>query len=681
MEKSTYFLPSIHGWPFTNSFHFTGTLEEYLGIDFIFIIGNINLDGDYGYCGGMCFTALDRFYRAEYIPDSLNAPQQGDDLYEEIRERLIDSLNLRTNGSLNLDTIFKIHDWQKASDETVGMVTEVNWYDIKSNIDLGYPIQLLLMRTTGRKYSTLIENHQVIAYKYTVDELNKKVEIFIYDPIYPNRNDVSISFYYNQPNNNIKASQSTGETLRGFFKIPYDGEVSTPTIYDLGNDGWEFIDRFIDYRDSTRYRFDKFRIKFHWSCNFIPFFTLLRNDEKFVITDLYSESLRFSEDIELNEATGYYETEFSIATSPGDPYSQPIDLFFVSQDNHIVFRIELVPPAIEAHPFLHSIYKRVFGINIPQTIIADGGLSDVEIIYPDADLDSDQKMTEQEKQDNWDRRIYVNGGTVENISGIGSIFVYRITYKLGYVTSQIKAEFEEKALLGIVDHSGESYLIDPSNPNVKIDHQQFNSLNPLDSFQFYDGFSRTNYDQDHELVFDYKAEDEFSQVAQGQIKIFAKSLLCIQRLYLTAVLPFDPEWDSIRFRIYEDTFLKLKEEIYFDLRKLGQKKLQEVLLFLKQKVEELVNRELKQLKTESMIWKRIYQSNMQIYNSMKKKLNKFLYTETDYSEVMVQTEKLKLELPRRTGENTAKILVNEIYAKKKEVKELIKTVLSKFQKK
>jgi len=92
--KTTYFRPSIHGWPFGNSWRKS------------FVFDTITLD--MGFCGGMCWRALQRFYNAIPIPRGTPMPSEGDALYEEIWDAQV--------NSVPVSTLLKIYDWQMSPD-------------------------------------------------------------------------------------------------------------------------------------------------------------------------------------------------------------------------------------------------------------------------------------------------------------------------------------------------------------------------------------------------------------------------------------------------------------------------------------------------------------------------------------------------------------------------------------
>lgn len=88
------FRPSEHGWPFGNSFKYKVPI--------------LHTTIDAGFCGGMCRTALDRFYSRIPIPRNLSKPTNGDPLYNEIRKSQEDSLPA--------STLLRMYEWQQSPD-------------------------------------------------------------------------------------------------------------------------------------------------------------------------------------------------------------------------------------------------------------------------------------------------------------------------------------------------------------------------------------------------------------------------------------------------------------------------------------------------------------------------------------------------------------------------------------
>jgi hypothetical protein len=202
-ERATAFRPSLHGWPFQ-------TLDAALTFG--------PLTTNFGTCGGMCWTALDRFYRNEHIDRNLETPSPDNALYEEIRSRQFSTLTIDLIGTLNtwitrpdLGSIWEIH--------SIGHLTrKQEWPVVRKEIDAGRPVTICLVRT--KKQKEISKNHQVLAYEYSFDR--DVAYLGVYDPGHPNRDDVTLSFYLRTKKSQLNIWQSTGPDLRGFFVVPYE---------------------------------------------------------------------------------------------------------------------------------------------------------------------------------------------------------------------------------------------------------------------------------------------------------------------------------------------------------------------------------------------------------------------------------------------------------------------------
>jgi hypothetical protein len=75
----------------------------------------------------------------------------------------------------------------------------------------------VLVRAEGFEPAKLQENHQVVAYQHQYDEDTTDLTIWVYDPNYPNNDNVRLTMNFGLPKSNINAQQNTGERLRGFF--------------------------------------------------------------------------------------------------------------------------------------------------------------------------------------------------------------------------------------------------------------------------------------------------------------------------------------------------------------------------------------------------------------------------------------------------------------------------------
>ncbi len=177
-------------------------------------------DGTWGLCGGMCFGSLDRFFRQEPVPSITNPPTRGSPLFSELVNRQLASVD-----SVGWTTIL---DYQIRPDEgawyelqhSLGYLSQSNeWPSVKSKIDSGIPTTLCLIRA-GRLDPNIGKNHQVVVYGYDIN--SSKVTLKVYDPNYPDNDNVVIGFTLGQDNSRIDAYQTPGPTPRGFLHIPYD---------------------------------------------------------------------------------------------------------------------------------------------------------------------------------------------------------------------------------------------------------------------------------------------------------------------------------------------------------------------------------------------------------------------------------------------------------------------------
>jgi len=199
---TTRFRPSAHGWHFVNRFASTPF-------------------GALGFCGGMCFGALDRFYAGEPIPPDREVPEPMSPLFRELAGRQLSTLR----GGMWLDT----YRWQLLPDHDrdgrpgIGTRTAAEWPKIRAEIDAGRPVVLCLIRVSGM-FGNVFHNHQVVAHGYEYDSATQTATIHVYDPNHPNYSDdgVRLTLPLARPATDWSPSQNTRERLRGLFVVPYD---------------------------------------------------------------------------------------------------------------------------------------------------------------------------------------------------------------------------------------------------------------------------------------------------------------------------------------------------------------------------------------------------------------------------------------------------------------------------
>jgi hypothetical protein len=253
---TTTFRPSIHGWPFTNAGGFNYSPGA---------IGLGSVTANFGFCGGMCFSALDRYFSCTPIDRKTPKPQQGDTLYDELLRRQIDSLTEADGGWIWA----KILDWQARSDvghwwqpHSVAYKTRRAWPHVRASIDGGDPITLCLIQARGVDNPS--NNHQVVAYQYEIT--GTWISLWVYDPNDPDDDNVIINAKVYGGGALRGFRNNTSSAMRGFFAIDWSGlsgshDIKVKTLdfvpaaganYDLNWPGQPR--RRLQYADVSHYR-------------------------------------------------------------------------------------------------------------------------------------------------------------------------------------------------------------------------------------------------------------------------------------------------------------------------------------------------------------------------------------------------------------------------------------------
>jgi hypothetical protein len=205
------FLPSRHGFPFSNDFpkgpvvtlRLPGMREWPLG------------DATKGLCGGMAFAVRDYFEQGGKAPGSDEPPEPGSKLFNYLVRRLWDSFRLPGGP-------FRYYAWMGLPDEVILERTLAEgWPRIRTELDRGKLSPLGFNRYRSRNPLKLGDNHQVLAYGYDWDRATDRVSLYIYDPDHPGRDDITLTFHLSGPERGRGIVNSTGATVRGFFHTPY----------------------------------------------------------------------------------------------------------------------------------------------------------------------------------------------------------------------------------------------------------------------------------------------------------------------------------------------------------------------------------------------------------------------------------------------------------------------------
>jgi hypothetical protein len=206
------FLPSTHGFHFPNAWPHGPTVRfgpldpRLIGIG----------DAADGLCGGMVYTAADLFGAGVSIPQDTEPFPIGSPRFRSIVRRQVQSLAWMTvpfrywlrsalGGSFGGDRAKSTleHEWPKA----------------KLELDAGRLALIGLIRVASWNPMQLTRNHQVMAYGYAED--GRGVTLKLYDPNWPDRDDIAVTIHMDPALRPTGLSQSTGEPLLGWFLLPY----------------------------------------------------------------------------------------------------------------------------------------------------------------------------------------------------------------------------------------------------------------------------------------------------------------------------------------------------------------------------------------------------------------------------------------------------------------------------
>lgn len=187
------FLPSKHGFHFSNSFLFNATLKFKFGIFDSFIpekYYKYNIRESYGLCGGMAFGAHEYFLQNRAIPTDTETPKKEDRLYKYLLDRLYVSFG---NGP-GFPNLRKALGWWGSFEFKTTLLekdTREEMPKIIKKLDQKKLVQLILIyktKTTGSPW----DNHQVLAYGYEQDY--STIRLFVYDPNRPDNDKIVITY-------------------------------------------------------------------------------------------------------------------------------------------------------------------------------------------------------------------------------------------------------------------------------------------------------------------------------------------------------------------------------------------------------------------------------------------------------------------------------------------------------
>lgn len=206
------FLPSTHGFHFANAWP-SGPTIRFGPLDPRIIgVG----DASAGLCGGMVYTVADLFAAGVPVPPDRDPPSNGSPRFASIVRRQVESL-----AWLSVPVRFWLRSALGGSlgGDRARATLEREWPKARAALDAGRLIPIGLIRVATGDPRKLTSNHQVIAWGYAED--GRGVTLHLYDPNWPDRDDVTVTIHLDPALRPSTLSQSTGEPLLAWFVLPY----------------------------------------------------------------------------------------------------------------------------------------------------------------------------------------------------------------------------------------------------------------------------------------------------------------------------------------------------------------------------------------------------------------------------------------------------------------------------
>jgi hypothetical protein len=175
----------------------------------------------------MAFAARDYFEASRPPPPDTSPPSDGP-LFDYVVQRLLDSFHLPYGPARYLELMNPALPDGESWLTRMGALPRgrawrtlrVEWPKVRAAIDQGHPAPLGLVRIKSLNPFDLKHNHQVLAYGY--DLTGESLVLRIYDPNFPDRDDVTLSVRPLDPSRPVRmtASPST-PPVHAFFAVNY----------------------------------------------------------------------------------------------------------------------------------------------------------------------------------------------------------------------------------------------------------------------------------------------------------------------------------------------------------------------------------------------------------------------------------------------------------------------------
>jgi hypothetical protein len=179
-------------------------------------------DAANGLCGGMVFVVRDYFEAKRPIPADTEPPPGGSPLYQYIVKRLMESFNLPLGISRYIELMepaFPDVGLGFGLPGRASVMLRDEWPRIQTDLDAGHPVPLGLVKIKSSQPRDLCKNHQVLAYGYDLNGTD--LTLWLYDPNYPNQDDVQLSLSIASDHVPVPLTYTPTEAVYCFFHTPY----------------------------------------------------------------------------------------------------------------------------------------------------------------------------------------------------------------------------------------------------------------------------------------------------------------------------------------------------------------------------------------------------------------------------------------------------------------------------
>jgi hypothetical protein len=206
------FLPSTSGFHFANAWPSGPTVRFGPFDPRVVGIG----DASTGLCGGMVYTISDLFIAGVPVPPDREPPANGSPRFKSIVRRQVESLAWLT---------VPVRFWLRMAiggsfgGDRARSTFEQEWPTAKAWLEGNRLVPIGLIRVASTNPRDLTKNHQVIAWGYAED--GRGVTLRLYDPNWPDRDDVTVAIHLDPALRPASMEQSTGEPLLGYFSYGY----------------------------------------------------------------------------------------------------------------------------------------------------------------------------------------------------------------------------------------------------------------------------------------------------------------------------------------------------------------------------------------------------------------------------------------------------------------------------